>query len=67
MVEEGIMTRDEKIEHWLEAARVAAEVMQLCLLQAAGELRVLEAGVVSDEASETPTAPIRPPIEQPGG
>jgi hypothetical protein len=67
MVEEGIMNRDERVAHWLEAARVAAEVMQVCLLQAASELRALEAGVVSDEASETPTAPIRPTIEQPAG
>jgi hypothetical protein len=53
------MTRDEKIRHWLQAAQVAAEVMEFCMAQVARELGE---GTVLVELDEPPTVPIRPLI-----
>jgi hypothetical protein len=55
---------DDQIRHWLEAARVAAEVLEFCMAQAVKALREDPGGgAVVGEASEAPTAPIRPRLE----
>jgi hypothetical protein len=56
------MQNNEKVAHWLEAARIAADALEHCLAEAVRALQ--EDGVVAEEVAETPTAPLRPALEK---
>jgi hypothetical protein len=53
----------EKVTHWLEAARIAADALEHCIVEAQRALQ--EEGVVAEEVAETPTAPLRPASKSP--
>jgi len=58
------MTNNERVAHWLEAARIAADALEHCILEAQRALR--EEAVPEEEVAETPTAPLRPAKELAG-
>jgi hypothetical protein len=58
------MTNKEKVAHWLEAARIAADALEHCIAEAQRALR--EEAAPAEEVAEVPTLPIRPALEKAG-
>jgi hypothetical protein len=51
------MKNNERVAHWLEAARIAADALEHCIAEAQ---RALREEAAPEEVAETPTAPLRP-------